>query len=309
MRLLHALLAAALFAPLASTQQLVLSQNDNLSYGPYAVGWPSSIIAFRFTAPTTMVLDAAQVFTGNQVSATHTVEIRTRNATTGLPDQVVGQPGTWTVEHARCWQGATFAAPAVVNGGTDYFLVWSVTGMFPQHSVCEDNLAGATLSEVRYSDGSTWHAMATTSAKFRLYQASPAPGPITAYGTAKPGIYGNPTIGVSGWAGVGNPLDVWLDNAARVSSASPPNAVLLIGWPIPSGIPFPFASIYVTGEVMLFARPKLHTSPTSGACSYSFFVPNDPVAIGLPISFQWGVFDTAAADGLSHSAAVTALIQ
>jgi len=307
MRLHHALLAAALCCA-AAAQQLVLAQNDNLSYGPYAVGWPASVIAFRFTAPTTMVLDAAQVFTGNQSAATHSLEIRTLNTATGLPDQLVAQPGSWNVVHARCWQGARFPQLAVVVGGTDYFLVWRVSGMFPQHSVCEDNLPGAVLSEVRISDGSTWHAQATVSAKFRLFQPYPA-GTTVAYGTGKPGIYGVPTIGLSGWPALGSPIEVWLDNAARVSSTAPPNAILLIGWPIPAGLPFPFANIYVTGDALLFLRTKLHTSPTSGACSFTFAVPNIPAASGLPLSFQWGVLDPAAADGLSHSAAVTANLQ
>mgnify|MGYP001220335153 CR=1 FL=1 len=42
---------------------------------------------------------------------------------------------------------------------------------------------------------------------------------------------------------------------------------------------------------------------------YTILVPNDPAAIGFPLSLQWGVFDPLAADGFSHSAAVTALIQ
>jgi hypothetical protein len=307
MRILHALACAVLCAS-ATAQQLVQAQNDNLSYGNYAVGWPSSVIAFRFTAATPLVLDAAQVFTGNQTPAPHTVEIRTVHPTTGLPDQLVGQPGQWTTTHVRCWQGAQFAQPAVLAGNTDYFLVWRVQGMFPQHSVCADNLPGATLSEVRYSDGNSWHAQATVAAKFRLF-APYAAGPTNAFGTAKPGVYGDPTIGLSGWPALGSPIDVWLDNAARVASTAPPNAILLLGWPVPPGIPFPFATIYVTGDVMLFLQTKSHTSPFVGGTSYSFHVPNLPAAIGLPLSFQWGVLDPAAADGLSHTSAVTAFLQ
>lgn len=307
MRLLHAL-SLALLCATAPAQQLALSQNDNLSYGSYALGWPASVAGFRFTATNAMTIGAAEVFTGNQTPASHTLEIRTRNATTGLPDQLVGQPGTWTSIHARCWQGAVFAQPAVLSANTDYFLVWRVGGSFPQHSVCVDNLPGAVLSEVRISDGNTWHAQATTSAKFRLFSPYAA-GTTNAFGTAKPGIYGNPTIGLSGWPAVGTPIDVWLDNAARVASSAPPNAVLLIGWPIPGGLSFPFADIFCSGEVLLFLQTRLHSNPTAGACSYSLFVPNDPVAVGLSIAFQWGVLDPAAADGLSHTSAVTAVIQ
>jgi len=306
MRLHHAFVFAALCTAIPA-QQLALAQNDNLSYGGYAVGWPASVLGFRFTAATTMVIDAAQVFTGNQAAATHSVEIRTLNTTTGLPDQLVGQPGTWTVIHARCWQGAQFAQPAVLTPG-DYFLVWRVQGMFPQHSVSADTYPGNVLSEVRVSDGSTWHAQATLAAKFRLF-APYAAGTVNSFGTGKPGIYGIPTIGVSGWPAVGSPIDVWLDNAARVASSAPPNAMLLIGWPIPTGIPFPIGTAWCTGDVLLFVQTRLHTSPTSGALSYSFFVPNTPVASGLPLTFQFGVLDPIAADGLSHTGAVTALLQ
>ena len=307
MHLRHALACAVLSAA-APAQQLVFSQNDNASYGSYAVGWPSSVIAFRFTAATAMVLDAAEVFTGNQVPATHTLEIRTRNTTTGLPDQVVAPPGSWLSSNVRHWQGARFAQPAVLAANTDYFLVWSVQGMFPQHSVSADNYPGNVLSEVRYSDGSTWHAQAMAPAKFRLF-APYAAGTVAAFGTAKPGVYGNPVIGLSGWPALGSPIDVWLDNAGRVASTAPPNAVLLIGWPIPGGIPFPIATLYVTGDVVLFLRTQLQTSPVCGGVGYSFFVPNLPVAVGLPLSFQWGVFDAAAADGLAHTGAVTATLQ
>jgi hypothetical protein len=309
MRLLPVLPALVLIlAAAVPAQQLAISQNDNLSYGSYAVGWPSSVLAFRFTAPAAMTIDAAQVFTGNESPAQHSVEIRTRNVGTGLPDLLVGQPGTWQVVHARCWQGSRLQQPAVLAANTDYFLVWRVQGMFPQHSVSDDNYPGNVLTEERVSDGSSWFAQTMVPAKFRLYTPY-AGGSVQTYGTAKPGIYGNPTIGVEGFASIGSPLDVWLDNAARVSSASPPNAILVIGWPIPAGIPFGFATAYVTGEVLLFQRPTLHTSPTSGAVSYTLFVPNTPVAIGLPVSFQWGVFDAAAAQGFSHSAAVTATLQ
>jgi hypothetical protein len=85
--------------------------------------------------------------------------------------------------------------------------------------------------------------------------------------------------------------------------------LLLIGWPIPSGMPFPFANVFVTGDVIVFLQTRLHTNPTAGAVSYSFFVPNTPAALGLDLSFQWGVLDPAAADGLSHTSAVTAVLQ
>lgn len=307
MRRIPILFAATLALPLGA-QQLVLAQNDNLSYGNYAVGWPSSVIAFRFTAPNNAVLDAAQVFTGNQTPAAHSVEIRTRNATTGLPDQLLGAPGTWTSIHARCWQGARFALPVALQPGTDYFLVWRVQGMFPQHSVCADNLPGAVQSEAHYSDGNSWHAQGVVAAKFRLF-APYAAGATQAFGTGKTGFYGEPTIGVSGWPAVGSPIDVWLDSAARVASTAPPNVILLIGWPIPSGLPFPFATVFNTGDVLLFQRTWLHSSPTAGACSHTLLVPNSPLAIGLSIGFQWGVLDPAAADGLAHSAAVNVTLQ
>jgi hypothetical protein len=67
--------------------------------------------------------------------------------------------------------------------------------------------------------------------------------------------------------------------------------------------------VYCTGDVLIFVRPTLHTSPTSGATSYTFLVPNTPVAVGLPLTFQFAVLDAAAADGLSHTAAVTANLQ
>ena len=296
------LVAFLLTAASVAAQQLVLAQNDDLSYGNNAVGWPASVLAFRFTAPAAVTSDAAQVFTGNQPPATHTLEIRTRDGATGLPAALVGQPGSWSTVHARCWQGARLQQPAVLAANTDYFLVWRVQGMFHQHSVAATS-ASNVLSEVRVSDGSTWHAQATLAAKFRLF-APYAAGSTNAYGSARPGVYGDPTIGLSGWPALGSPVDVWLDNAAYGQPA-----LLLIGWPIPGGVSFPFGDVFVTGEVVLLVQPWLHTSPLAGALSHTFFVPNLPAASGLPVSFQFGVFDPAAQLGFAHSAAVTAVLQ
>lgn len=283
-------------------QQLAFAINDNPSYGGYAVGWPASVLGFRFTANVPTVV-AAQVFTGNQPPAVHTVEIRTRNATTGLPDQLVSQGGTWSTSHARCFQGAVFAQPANLTVGQDYFLVWRVTGMFHQHSVSADTEPSNMPVEVRVSDGSTWHATAMLPAKFRLF-APYAAGTTASYGTGKAGVYGVPTIGLIGWPALGSPVDVWLDNAPYNALA-----LLVLGTPIPGGVSVGFADLWVTPDLLLTFTTRLHTSPLSGAISHSLFVPNVPAAVGFPLSFQWGVFDSAAMDGFSHTAAVTANIQ
>lgn len=296
----RALLVA--FAAALPAQQLAFSRNDNPSYGSYAVGWPASVLGFRFTA-TVPVLAAAQVFTGNQPSALHTLEIRTRNATTGLPDQLVGSSGQWSTTHTRCFQGAAFAQPAVLTVGADYFLVWRVQGMFHQHSVSADTEPANVPVEVRVSDGNSWHAQASLPAKFRLF-APYAAGSTLAYGTGRAGTYGVPQIGLSGWPAIGSPIDVWLDNAVRAQPT-----FLVVGWPIPGGLSFPMADVYVTGEALLLVQTWLHTNPLCGAASYTFHVPNTPAANGLPLSFQFGMVDPQAALGFAHTSAVTAVLQ
>ncbi|HEX6811691.1 MAG TPA: hypothetical protein VF384_08725 [Planctomycetota bacterium] len=283
-------------------QQLVQALNDNPSYGSYAVGWPASVIAFRFTA-TTPVLVAAQIFTGNQPPANHSLEIRTRNVSTGLPDQLVGAAGTWSTTHTRCWQGATFAQPAVLTVNDDYFVVWRVQGMFHQHSVSADTEPSNVLVETRVSDGSSWHGNALLPGKYRLFGPYAA-GTTSTYGTGKAGIYGVPTIGLHGWPALGSPVDVWLNGAARNALA-----LLVLGLPIPGGVPVGFADLWVTPELLLTFTTKTHTNPLVGGVSYSLFVPNIPSAVGFPLSFQWGVFDAAALDGFSHTGGATALIQ
>ncbi|HEX5051003.1 MAG TPA: hypothetical protein VFZ65_04465 [Planctomycetota bacterium] len=301
MRHLVSVFVAALAAAVPA-QQLALSMNDNPSYGNYAVGWPASVIAFRFTA-NVPVLAAAQVFTGNQPPAPHSVEIRTRNATTGLPDLLVGGVGQWSTIHARCFQGAVFATPATLTVGTDYFLVWRINGMFHQHSVSADTEPANVPVEIRVSDGATWHANVQLPGKFRLF-APYAAGTTAAYGTGKAGVYGVPTIGLQGWPALGSPIDVWLDNAARNTFA-----VLVLGTPIGTGVPLGFVDLYVTPDLLLTLSTWTHTSPLSGGLSYTTFVPNQPSAIGFPLSFQWGVFDAMALDGFSHTSAVTAIVQ
>lgn len=298
MRLLPLVLCAIGSLP---AQQLLQAANDNLSYGNYAVGWPSSVIAFRFTAAATTTLTAAQVFTGNQTPAPHSVEIRTRNAGTGLPDALLGQSGTWTSIHARCWQGAEFAQPAAVVAGQDYFLVWRVQGMFPQHSVSADSEPTNVPVEAHYSDGASWFGSGMVPGKFRLFVPHAA-GAISYFGTGKPGQYGTPTLGVTGWPSVNSPIDVWLDGAARNVLA-----VLVLGTPIPSGVPLGWVDLYVTPDVLLAFVTKTQTSPLVGCACHSLHVPDDPAWQGFPLAFQWGVFDPAAADGFSHTAAALAL--
>lgn len=304
MRVLPLLVAAALaVAPTLRAQQLTLAVNDTPSYGGYAVGWPASVIGWRFTA-NAPVLAAAQVFTGNAPPATHSLEIRTRNATTGLPDQLVGAAGTWTTTATRCWQGAVFAQPANVTVGVDYFLVWRVQGMFHQDSVSDDNDPANVPVERRVSDGNTWFGVTQLPCKLRLF-APYAAGTTTAYGAGKAGQYGVPTIGLQGWASLGSPLDVWLGDAARNALA-----VLVLGTPIPSGAPVGFATLWVTPDLLLTATTRTQfTTPLVGGIAHTMAVPNTPAAVGFPLSFQWGVFDAQAADGFSHTAAVTAVIQ
>ncbi len=289
------------FAAALPAQQLAFARNDNPSYGSYAVGWPVSVVGFRFTA-TVPVLAAAQVFTGNQPPALHTLEIRTRNTTTGLPDQLVGSPGQWSTTHTRCFQGAAFAQPAVLTVGADYFLVWRVQGMFHQHSVSADTEPANVPVEVRVSDGNSWHAQASLPAKFRLF-APYAAGTTLTYGTGKAGQYGVPTIGLHGWPARGSPIDVWLGSAARNVPAA-----LVVGTPIPGGLPLGIADLWVTMDVLVNVTTKSQQNPTSGGLGYTVFVPNVPSAVGFPLSFQWGVIDPLAVDGLSHSGAATAII-
>ena len=71
MRTMLLALVLALISQLPA-QQLAATTNDNPSYGGYAVGWPASVLAFRFTA-SAPVLAAAQVFTGNQPPASHSL--------------------------------------------------------------------------------------------------------------------------------------------------------------------------------------------------------------------------------------------
>lgn len=301
MRLLTSAVAL-LVGSLLPAQHLLDARNDNLSYGNYAVGWPASVIAFRFTAVQTTNLEAAQVFTGNQTPATHSVEIRTRDAGTGLPAVLLGQAGTWTSTHTRSWQGAAFAQPAPVVAGQDYFLVWRVQGMFPQHSVSADTEPANVLVETRYSDGNTWNTVSQLPGKFRLYGPG-AVGTNATYGTGKVGQYGVPGIGLAGWPALGNPVDVWLDDAARNVVA-----ILVIGFPIPGGVPIGIVDLWVTPEILLAYLTRTHTSPLAGGTSATFHVPNDPSYHGLPLSFQWCVLDPMAVDGFSHTGGATASI-
>jgi len=300
MRYLVAVLPA--LAAAAPAQQLSLAINDGPSYASTTTGGRD--YAFRFTA-NAPILVAAQVFTGDTQPHPHTLTIYSRHPTTGLPDQPISLPAQWTVASARCWQGATFPAPVPLSIGVDYFLFWRAG--FSQHSLAPyDPSNPPQLVEMHQSIGSLWLFAANAPAKFRLFVPYSA-GPTSAYGTGKAGEHGVPTIGLHGWPALGSPIDVWLGDAARQVPA-----VLVLGTPIPGGVPLGFANLFVTPDVLLVLPtetnfPELGPLLTGGA-STTVAVPNMPSAVGFPLSFQWGVFDPLALDGFSHTSAMTALI-
>jgi len=305
MRALFAAAAALLFlfAPAARGQQLWLAQNDDTTFNNSAVGWPAAVLGFRFTAPTSTVIAAAQIFTGNAAPAPHTLELRAHDPVTGLPGTLLGAPGQWTTLHTRCWQGPTLPVPVALTGGQDYWLVWRVSGMFHQHSVSADS-PGNVISEVRVNDGSSWFAQTTLAAKFRLF-TSYAAGGTFAFGTAKPGTYGDPQIGISGWPALGSPIDLWLDNSVRRQPA-----LLLLGTPVFTGIPLPIGISWTTvDQSFLVLQTQTQSSPFVGGISMTLHAPLDPLLSGIVVAFQWGILDPLAADGISHTAAVGLVLQ
>ena len=297
-----ALFALAASPSVATAQQLWHSQNDNNTYAGLAVGWPAAVLGFRFTAPSPAVVNAAQVFTGNSTPDVHTLELRAHDPVTGLPGALLGPAGSFTLQHTRSFQGTFLPQPVALAGGQDYWLVWRVTGMFPQHSVAADSPSN-TLSEVRVNDGSSWFAVSNLAAKFRLFTQH-AYGTSTTLGTGKPGQYGIPTIAASAWPSVGSPLDITIENCARRQPS-----LLLLGLPIPSGIPIGIGTLYTTADTSLFVQTNFQSNPFNGGQAVTFFVPNDPGLANVPIAFQWAVVDPIAADGLSHTAGLQVVLQ
>ena len=299
MRHLVAVLLALAAAP---AQQLSFAVNDGPAYANTTTGGRD--YAFRFTA-NAPILVAAQVFTGDTQPHPHTLTIYSRDQHTGRPDQPISLPAQWTVTGARCWQGATFPAPVPLTIGVDYFLFWHAG--FSQNSVAAyDPSNPPQMVETHHIISGFWLGSGISPAKFRLFAPYSA-GAMSAYGTGKAGEHGVPTIGLHGWPALGSPIDVWLGDAARQVPA-----VLVVGTPIPGGVPLGFVNLFVTPDALLVLPtetnfPDLGPLLTGGA-STTVLVPNMPSAVGFPLSFQWGVFDPLALDGFSHTSAVTALI-
>ncbi len=86
-------------------------------------------------------------------------------------------------------------------------------------------------------------------------------------------------------------------------------SLLLLGLPIPGGIPIGIGTLYTTADTSLFVTTNLQNSPTSGGQAITFFVPNDPGLVNVPVAFQWAVADALAADGLSHTAGLEVVLQ
>lgn len=293
-------LLLALAAPTAA-QRLALAINDDDTFNPgSAIGWPSSTVAMRFSPTAPFAANAAEVFTGNGTGSNR-LAIWSHDVANDRPMAPLAPAASWSMVPARCWQGAAFATPIQLLAGTTYWLVWDVVN-FSQNSVSATTVTPNVDVRVSSNGGASWHAAVTWAAKLRVHEFQPT-GTLNAYGTAKPGQYGNPTIGVSGWPTVGNPLDVWVDDTAVATPC-----LLLVG--TPTNLPLPIGTAWVDPAVTYFLRTLYRTTPAfRGSATHTFRVPNHPAAVGLPLSFQWGVLDPAAVDGLSHTAAVTALLQ
>lgn len=296
--LLVALLSLA--ADLAA-QRLALAINDDDSHNPgSAIGWPSGTVAMKFVPAANLQAAAAEIFTGNG-TGTNRLAIWGHDAANDRPSAPLALPASWSMVAARCWQGAAFAAPVPLAGGTTFWLVWDVVN-FAQNSVAATTVTPNVDVRVSADGGASWHAAVVWAAKLRIHEPHPT-GTVLTYGAAKPGVHGDPRIDISGWPSVGNAFDVWVDDTARNVPA-----LLLIG--LPANVPLPFATVLVDPGPVLFFTTRFGTTPSfRGTATHTFRVPNLPAAAGFPLSFQWGVFDPAAADGLSHTAAVTALLQ
>ncbi|MCA8943785.1 MAG: hypothetical protein KDB80_14575 [Planctomycetes bacterium] len=209
----------------------------------------------------------------------------------GVPGVALGVTtmtvGTTLADH-------TAPIQATVPGGTPFFIVFdnAVGNLAPPIAL------GGTIGMHFVGGPSGWTGPFQTAAwMYQAYSSSGTlEGSFAEIGPGCPGIYGVPRIGVVGMPVTGTVSQVTLSNAPIRTPVQH-----LLGF---AAAPVSLDALGLTGCVLeqnpvaSFAR----LTGSTGAASFAYAIPNNPLLVGLQLHVQWSVLDpTANPLGLSLS--------
>jgi hypothetical protein len=272
--------------------------NTNVSSAITAYGFTGqNTVAWQITPASTLVVQAAQIYTRNSLLAGDRFMILE------IWDDVAGLPGTriaggaWRIVNARpyAWQGANLDQLAILQANAPVWLVWREPGS----STPPEEPGGITTPKARLS-GTTWSLLATqTAPKVRLFcnqlddtNTAPFGSGCTLSTGATSTVFTNeqPTLGSTSFffETSGNP------NGAPV--------FLVLGFD-PSWVPAPVpgfpagclqnTDVFATSFVL--AGTGTTRGPTcAGYASLYLTLPTDPAFAGFLIAAQAVPYDAAA---------------
>ncbi|HEX5053984.1 MAG TPA: hypothetical protein VFZ65_19555 [Planctomycetota bacterium] len=283
--------------------------NNNVGTAITAFGFGGpGVIAYQFTPTTSLVLQAAEIYTASTPFSSPrgymTLEIWDTNLIF-LPQTRLGG-GTWqnqpTTPLAPAWQGASFDQFVPLASGQTYWLVWRESGgnVYPYEP------GGMVTPTARLSGGNWVLQAASQPIKWRGYcslldRANVVPiglGCLTSQSKLPSEFTNNdPSIGnadfqieATGFPAGSIGLAVLGTNAAWVSIPIP-------GAPAGCNLhtdPLLTATVFVgTGN-----EQAVHTTGASGHTWFDFPVPASPALAGTIIGSQFAVFDAALPDPL-----------
>jgi hypothetical protein len=296
MRLRHFAAPFAITALLSAQTQPCFAMNDqstSVSNAIYAMGPQPNVYGWQFTSPTTLVVQSARIFTGNnyasQVGLYMRLELWSHDPVTNLPLARLAS-GTWQHHVAISWQGANLDAPVVVPASTPFWIVF----VDPAWSTVPTQPGGATMPYARFAN-SVWVTANASALKIRLYCgllddqiALPVGAPcansagLGTLFTNESAVIGNAAFAVDGSGFPGNTLALL---ALGLMPTWP--SIPLPGGPTGCMIHTDIASVLSgftgTGDVR---------APTAlGHVRFGLAIPSNPVLAGLVVTGQIAALD------------------
>ncbi len=262
--------------------------------------------AFRFTPATTLVLQAAELFTESAFATSSgymTLEVWDDDPATSLPGTRLGG-GTWQCHQnlGIGWHGANFDSIVIVLAGEDYWLVWREPG----GSRVPYEAGGTTLPMARFVGGA-WVAQANAQPlKWRGYCSQLDAANVQAIGAgcasaagAVPAAFTNhdPQLGNANFQFEATGFAPGTIGVAILGADAS-----WVSLPVP-GAP---ANCFVHNQALVLLvvavgtgnQQAQHAVGAAGHCWLDLPIPLDPLLVGFVLDAQFAGLDPGSSDPL-----------
>ena len=187
-----------------ASAQICYAENDGPAFNDgVAAGGPSIMIAVRFSPLTNFTATGLEVFTG-EATGTNTVSIWSTNGFTNEPLAPLGT-GSWEMDAANQWQGATLSPPVPLTAGTLYWMVWSPQG--GAQSTIQSGVGLGQLYRGSFDGGATWTGPFQNSFHWK-FRIECCPGFFEPYGLGCTGTSGVPVLAGDGCPTPGDTITI-----------------------------------------------------------------------------------------------------